>query len=100
MSLRIGDNGTEKFMSSLLGVNVTSDEDYGVFACWVRNTTATFTLQRSGSSLGIYSTLIMVQGRGCYTICGGVYWIRPFNKVWPVYGGSPGGKRMLQVFLR
>uniref|UniRef100_A0A8C0GN28 Single Ig and TIR domain containing n=1 Tax=Chelonoidis abingdonii TaxID=106734 RepID=A0A8C0GN28_CHEAB len=46
----IGDNGTETFMSSLLGVNLTSDEDYGVFACWVKNTTATFTLQRSGTA--------------------------------------------------
>uniref|UniRef100_A0A8C3FZU7 Single Ig and TIR domain containing n=1 Tax=Chrysemys picta bellii TaxID=8478 RepID=A0A8C3FZU7_CHRPI len=43
----IGDNETETFMSNLLGVNLTSDEDYGVFACWIRNTTATFTLQRS-----------------------------------------------------
>uniref|UniRef100_A0A8C4Y4V5 Single Ig and TIR domain containing n=1 Tax=Gopherus evgoodei TaxID=1825980 RepID=A0A8C4Y4V5_9SAUR len=46
----VGDNGTETFMSSLLGVNLTSDEDYGVFACWVKNTTATFTLQRSGTA--------------------------------------------------
>ncbi|XP_024069085.2 single Ig IL-1-related receptor [Terrapene carolina triunguis] len=43
----ISDNETETFMSNLLGVNLTSDEDYGVFACWIRNTTATFTLQRS-----------------------------------------------------
>ncbi|XP_039391628.1 single Ig IL-1-related receptor isoform X3 [Mauremys reevesii] len=47
----ISDNGTETFMSSLLGVNLTSDEDYGVFACWVKNTTATFTLQRSDGKL-------------------------------------------------
>ncbi|XP_006131712.2 single Ig IL-1-related receptor [Pelodiscus sinensis] len=41
------DNATETFVSSVLGVNLTSDEDYGVFACVVRNTTATFTLHRS-----------------------------------------------------
>uniref|UniRef100_A0A7M4EQP5 Single Ig and TIR domain containing n=1 Tax=Crocodylus porosus TaxID=8502 RepID=A0A7M4EQP5_CROPO len=42
------DNASEMFMSSLLLVNLTSDENYGVFACLTRNITATFTLQRSG----------------------------------------------------
>ncbi|XP_019375397.1 PREDICTED: single Ig IL-1-related receptor isoform X1 [Gavialis gangeticus] len=41
------DNASEMFMSSLLSVNLTSDENYGVFACLARNITATFTLQRS-----------------------------------------------------
>uniref|UniRef100_A0A8D0L671 Single Ig and TIR domain containing n=1 Tax=Sphenodon punctatus TaxID=8508 RepID=A0A8D0L671_SPHPU len=41
-----------------LGVNLTSDEDYGVFACFVRNTTATFTLQKSGSTPGHLSAVL------------------------------------------
>lgn len=44
------DNATEIFVSSILEVNVTADENYGVFACLVRNSTAVFTLQKSASA--------------------------------------------------
>ncbi|XP_067396540.1 single Ig IL-1-related receptor [Emydura macquarii macquarii] len=54
------DNETEKFMSSLLGVNLTSEEDYGVFACSVRNTTATFTLQRSEAAGHVSAVLAAI----------------------------------------
>uniref|UniRef100_A0A8D2IVE9 Single Ig and TIR domain containing n=1 Tax=Varanus komodoensis TaxID=61221 RepID=A0A8D2IVE9_VARKO len=47
--LRFSDNGTETFVSSTLEVNVTTDENYGVFACLIRNSKAVFTLQKSGN---------------------------------------------------
>ncbi|XP_077177367.1 single Ig IL-1-related receptor isoform X2 [Paroedura picta] len=46
------ENATEIFISSTLDVNVTSDENYGVFACLVRNSTAVFNLQKSGEAAG------------------------------------------------
>ncbi|XP_037755429.1 single Ig IL-1-related receptor isoform X1 [Chelonia mydas] len=69
----IGDNGTEKFMSSLLGVNVTSDEDYGVFACWVRNTTATFTLQRSEAAGHVSAVLAALLVLGLLLLMAVIY---------------------------
>ncbi|XP_060118167.1 single Ig IL-1-related receptor isoform X1 [Heteronotia binoei] len=46
------DNATEIFVSSALDVNVTTDENYGDFACLVRNSTAVFTLQKSAEAAG------------------------------------------------
>ncbi|XP_061465882.1 single Ig IL-1-related receptor isoform X2 [Rhineura floridana] len=46
------DNVSEIFLSSSLEVNVTTDENYGVFACLVRNSTAVFTLQKSAETVG------------------------------------------------
>ncbi|XP_038620521.1 single Ig IL-1-related receptor [Tachyglossus aculeatus] len=43
------DNATDVH-SSLLRVNLTSPQDYGVFSCLVRNTTASFTLQHAEAS--------------------------------------------------
>ncbi|XP_033012288.1 single Ig IL-1-related receptor isoform X1 [Lacerta agilis] len=46
------DNKSEIFISSTLDMNVTTDEDYGAFACLVRNSTAVFTLQKSAETAG------------------------------------------------
>ncbi|XP_029438541.1 single Ig IL-1-related receptor isoform X1 [Rhinatrema bivittatum] len=40
-------NGYQKILSSILEINITGREDYGVFTCLVQNTTATFTLNRT-----------------------------------------------------
>ncbi|XP_026562480.1 single Ig IL-1-related receptor isoform X2 [Pseudonaja textilis] len=40
------DNETKIFISSSLALNMT-DENYGVFACFIRNSTALFTLKKS-----------------------------------------------------
>ncbi|KAL0629008.1 Single Ig IL-1-related receptor [Plecturocebus cupreus] len=48
-------NLSEGFVSSVLGVNVTSAEDYGAFTCSIQNvSSSSFTLQRAGDggSLG------------------------------------------------
>ncbi|NXS40968.1 SIGIR protein, partial [Balaeniceps rex] len=41
-----GQNASERFLTSVLQLNLTHDADFGVFACWVSNATATFTLRR------------------------------------------------------
>ncbi|XP_054827659.1 single Ig IL-1-related receptor isoform X2 [Eublepharis macularius] len=64
------DNVTDIFISGTLDVNVTTDENYGVFACLVRNSTAIFTLQKSEAAghLGavlaafIILTLLLLMG--------------------------------------
>lgn len=45
---RFGQNASERLLATVLQVNLTHDADFGVFACWVSNATATFTLQRRG----------------------------------------------------
>ncbi|NWI25927.1 SIGIR protein, partial [Sula dactylatra] len=39
-------NASEQLLTSILQLNLTHDADFGVFACWVSNATATFTLRR------------------------------------------------------
>ncbi|NWW49420.1 SIGIR protein, partial [Pedionomus torquatus] len=39
-------NASEQLLASVLQLNLTRDADFGVFACWVSNVTATFTLRR------------------------------------------------------
>ncbi|NXJ67974.1 SIGIR protein, partial [Rostratula benghalensis] len=41
-----GHNASERLLASVLQLNLTRDADFGVFACWVSNVTATFTLRR------------------------------------------------------
>ncbi|KAK4822351.1 hypothetical protein QYF61_013542 [Mycteria americana] len=41
-------NASEQLLASVLRLNLTHDADFGVFACWVSNATATFTLRRVG----------------------------------------------------
>ncbi|XP_042321566.1 single Ig IL-1-related receptor isoform X1 [Sceloporus undulatus] len=48
----LNDNATEIFVSSSLEVNMTGEENYGVFACLVRNNSAVFTLQKSAETAG------------------------------------------------
>ncbi|NXA11194.1 SIGIR protein, partial [Sapayoa aenigma] len=40
-------NASEQLLASVLQLNLTRDADFGVFACWVSNATATFTLRRA-----------------------------------------------------
>ncbi|NXV78819.1 SIGIR protein, partial [Atlantisia rogersi] len=42
-----GQNTSEWLLASILQLNLTHDADFGVFACWVSNTTATFTLRQA-----------------------------------------------------
>ncbi|NXF25663.1 SIGIR protein, partial [Rhodinocichla rosea] len=42
-----GQNSSEQLLASVLQLNLTQDADFGVFACWISNATATFTLQRA-----------------------------------------------------
>ncbi|KFP80808.1 Single Ig IL-1-related receptor, partial [Acanthisitta chloris] len=40
-------NTSEQLLASVLQLNLTHDDDFGVFACWFSNTTATFTLRQA-----------------------------------------------------
>ncbi|NXJ04572.1 SIGIR protein, partial [Odontophorus gujanensis] len=52
-----GQNASERLLATVLQVNLTHDADFGVFACWVSNATATFTLRR-GEFAGHVSTVL------------------------------------------
>ncbi|RXM34537.1 Single Ig IL-1-related receptor [Acipenser ruthenus] len=56
-------DASEKFLSSLLQVNVTEYSDYGQYSCLVRNATAGFTLHRPGTAshiAGVIAAFIVV----------------------------------------
>ncbi|XP_017693701.1 PREDICTED: single Ig IL-1-related receptor [Lepidothrix coronata] len=40
-------NASDQLLATVLHLNLTHDDDFGVFACWLSNATATFTLQRA-----------------------------------------------------
>ncbi|NWV66527.1 SIGIR protein, partial [Malurus elegans] len=42
-----GQNASEQLLASVLRLNLTHNGDFGVFACWISNATATFTLRRT-----------------------------------------------------
>ncbi|KAI1232693.1 Single Ig IL-1-related receptor, partial [Lamprotornis superbus] len=42
-----GQNSSEQLLASVLQLNLTHDADFGVFACWISNATATFTLRQA-----------------------------------------------------
>ncbi|XP_074854048.1 single Ig IL-1-related receptor isoform X2 [Carettochelys insculpta] len=69
----LSDNETEAFMSSILRVNLTSDEEYGVFACLVRNTTATFTLLRSEAAGHVSAVLAALLVLGLLLLTAAIY---------------------------
>ncbi|XP_027715947.1 single Ig IL-1-related receptor isoform X2 [Vombatus ursinus] len=46
-----GANASEGIVSSVLGANLTSIQDYGTFTCTLRNLRASFTLQRTDGKL-------------------------------------------------
>uniref|UniRef100_A0A669QJS8 Single Ig and TIR domain containing n=1 Tax=Phasianus colchicus TaxID=9054 RepID=A0A669QJS8_PHACC len=54
---RLGQNASERLLATVLQVNLTRDADFGVFACWVSNATATFTLRR-GEVVGHVSAVL------------------------------------------
>ncbi|GCC34270.1 hypothetical protein chiPu_0012743 [Chiloscyllium punctatum] len=43
---RFNHNASEKFISSLLNISMMDESDYGIFACFIRKGSTTFTLQR------------------------------------------------------
>uniref|UniRef100_A0A674H1N8 Single Ig and TIR domain containing n=1 Tax=Taeniopygia guttata TaxID=59729 RepID=A0A674H1N8_TAEGU len=45
--VRSGQNSSEQLLASVLQLNLTHDADFGVFACWISNATATFTLRQA-----------------------------------------------------
>ncbi|CAJ0916472.1 unnamed protein product [Ranitomeya imitator] len=44
-----GLNSSVKFLSSILDVNLTTEEDYGRFTCQLHNASASFTLHKTGT---------------------------------------------------
>ncbi|XP_078076629.1 single Ig IL-1-related receptor isoform X2 [Mustelus asterias] len=57
---RFNNNASEKFLSSLLNVSVTDEGDYGIFTCFIRKESATFTLQREKNASHMPAVLAAV----------------------------------------
>ncbi|XP_051820066.1 single Ig IL-1-related receptor [Antechinus flavipes] len=58
-----GVNASERLVSSTLGVNLTSVQDYGTFTCALRNCSTSFTLQRTdpaGHVLAVLASLLVL----------------------------------------
>ncbi|NXG05474.1 SIGIR protein, partial [Sakesphorus luctuosus] len=56
-------NASEQLLASILQLNLTHDTDFGVFACWVSNATATFTLRRAetaGHMAAVLAALVVL----------------------------------------
>ncbi|KAM6074015.1 single Ig IL-1-related receptor isoform 2-T3 [Chlamydotis macqueenii] len=56
-------NASERLLASILQLNLTHDADFGVFACWVSNATATFTLRRveaAGHAPAVLAALLVL----------------------------------------
>ncbi|XP_064309228.1 single Ig IL-1-related receptor isoform X1 [Phalacrocorax carbo] len=59
----VAQNASEWLLTSILQLNLTHDADFGVFACWVSNATATFTLRRveaAGHVLAVLAALLVL----------------------------------------
>nr|XP_033784742.1 single Ig IL-1-related receptor isoform X3 [Geotrypetes seraphini] len=44
-------SANQQFLTSILEINITGNEDYGVFSCLIHNKTATFTVNRTDGKL-------------------------------------------------
>uniref|UniRef100_A0A8U7MBE6 Single Ig and TIR domain containing n=1 Tax=Corvus moneduloides TaxID=1196302 RepID=A0A8U7MBE6_CORMO len=55
-----GQNSSEQLLASVLQLNLTHDADFGVFACWISNATATFTLRRAAGHVPAVLAALLV----------------------------------------
>ncbi|KAM4666441.1 single Ig IL-1-related receptor [Amazona ochrocephala] len=69
-------NASEQLLSSVLQLNLTHDTDFGVFACWISNATATFTLRRAEAAGHVPAVLaallvlvLLMLAAGLYVRC-------------------------------
>ncbi|XP_063800803.1 single Ig IL-1-related receptor isoform X2 [Pseudophryne corroboree] len=72
----IGLNSSERFLSSILGVNLTTEEDFGRFTCQLQTFSASFTLHRTDKAGHIAAVLfalcvvaVLVVGSILYIKC-------------------------------
>ncbi|XP_072194847.1 single Ig IL-1-related receptor isoform X2 [Excalfactoria chinensis] len=68
-----GQNASEHFLATVLQVNLTHDADFGVFACWISNATATFTLQRGDVAGHVNAVLAALLVLALLVLLAGLY---------------------------
>uniref|UniRef100_A0A8B9QT61 Single Ig and TIR domain containing n=1 Tax=Anas platyrhynchos TaxID=8839 RepID=A0A8B9QT61_ANAPL len=70
---RFGQNASEHLLATVLQVNLTHDADFGVFACWVSNATATFTLRREEAAGHVSAVLAALMVLALLVLLAGLY---------------------------
>ncbi|NXI69604.1 SIGIR protein, partial [Anseranas semipalmata] len=68
-----GRNASEHLLATVLQVNLTHDADFGVFACWVSNVTATFTLRRAEAAGHLSAVLAALLVLAFLVLLAGLY---------------------------
>uniref|UniRef100_A0A8C3CTI7 Single Ig and TIR domain containing n=1 Tax=Cairina moschata TaxID=8855 RepID=A0A8C3CTI7_CAIMO len=68
-----GQNASEHLLATVLQVNLTHDADFGVFACWVSNATATFTLRREEAAGHVSAVLAALLVLALLVLLAGLY---------------------------
>nr|XP_025969970.1 single Ig IL-1-related receptor isoform X1 [Dromaius novaehollandiae]XP_025969971.1 single Ig IL-1-related receptor isoform X1 [Dromaius novaehollandiae] len=68
-----GRNASERFLASLLHVNLSREADFGVFACWFGNATATFTLRREEAAGHVSAVLAALAVLGLLVLLAALY---------------------------
>ncbi|NWS60958.1 SIGIR protein, partial [Chunga burmeisteri] len=66
-------NASERLLASILQLNLTHDADFGVFACWVSNATATFTLRRAEAAGHVPAVLAALLVLALLMLLAGLY---------------------------
>nr|XP_013803719.1 PREDICTED: single Ig IL-1-related receptor [Apteryx mantelli mantelli] len=70
---RTGRNASERLLASLLQVNLSREADFGVFACWLGNATATFTLRRAEAAGHVSAVLAALAVLGLLALVAALY---------------------------
>ncbi|NXX75061.1 SIGIR protein, partial [Urocolius indicus] len=69
----LAQNASERLLASVLQLNLTQDTDFGVFACWVGNATATFTLRRAEAAGHVPAVLAALLVLALLMLVAGLY---------------------------
>ncbi|XP_068800644.1 single Ig IL-1-related receptor [Struthio camelus] len=68
-----GHNASERLLGSLLQVNLSREADFGVYACWLGNATATFTLRRAEAAGHVGAVLAALAVLGLLALLAALY---------------------------
>ncbi|NWX89564.1 SIGIR protein, partial [Nothoprocta pentlandii] len=68
-----GLNASERLLASVLQVNLSREGDFGVFACWLGNATATFTLRRAEAAGHVSAVLAALAVLGFLALLAALY---------------------------
>ncbi|NXL52022.1 SIGIR protein, partial [Podilymbus podiceps] len=66
-------NASERLLTSILQLNLTHDADFGVYACWLSNATATFTLRQAEAAGHVPAVLAALLVLALLVLLAGLY---------------------------